>query len=119
VDIGYAKGGARSVVGQRAACLQVIVKNEIGVREICIIFHQRPFCLVDRFPLVRSAILTLGKLRRLGNFRLVLQEQGLNEHPHFIASNINFQRKVVAMEQIFRELARQGSDCGMPGLDAD
>ena len=103
MNLGHAKGGSESLAGLRAACLRTVARNEIDAKEICIIFVQEASSLIHRFPLTKSAILTLGKMRGLKNFRLVFQDMELNSHPDYLTSKLKFQRKVAAMEEIFRK----------------
>ena len=110
--------GSQLLAKLRAECLSAIVKNEVGANEICAVFQRQASSLSDRFPLTKSTIIALGKLRGLKTFRLHFQD-GIIEGPGMLTSKLKFQRKVKIGEEILREFACLGKNGDVSGLDQE
>ena len=118
--LGYPKlSRSQFLANLKAECLSAIVENEVGANEICAVFQQQASCLSDSFPLTRSAIIALGKLRDLKSSRLLFQDDISIDGPDNVTSKLEFRRKVELGEEILREFACLGKNGDVSGLDQE
>jgi hypothetical protein len=109
--IGYDKGDTHAEVEQRRKCLDALVENLIGQKEVCIISYPTwaaPNNL--RFPRLASTNSTLGRLRGLKKFESRIEKQSSN------GDAADFKRRLALME-VSHEFAYLAKDLDTGVLD--